>query len=1074
MAGLFKNKIIKEKIERYEIPDFERKIALVKQWSDAYTNGELQKKTETQCEQAFNQDFFIHILGYSAFPKENYTIQPKDNVDSGGGQIPDATLGYFNDGYKRVIAVVEIKDANTPLDKSQRREGSLSPIQQAFKYKPQFKECGFVIATNFFEIRLFRDNQLDYEQFTLSELVDPKNNYFNFRKFFYLLNVKNFITEKGQTETEMLLSAIRIEQEKITNKFYNKYKKLREDLINDIVKNNTEIKRPDFYSHIVEKAQKIVDRVVFICFFEDSGLLPDNKLIEVVEFADKHGLSSWTVMKDFFTAVDVGSSKMEIPDGYNGELFKQDNDLNNLIISDTVCKSFVDFSKFDFQEDLSVNILGHIFEQSITDLERLKKYSESSEIVDIKKETKRKKDGIFYTPEYIVDSIIRKSLGRYLEDKEQEILAKHKLDSNKIKTDKTYDTRAFNAYTEYRDALYSIKVLDPACGSGAFLVKVFDYLVSEHKRISNIIADIKGTASLLSSEDYIKTILQNNIYGVDINPESIEITKLSLWLKSAKKGHKLVTLKENIKCGNSLINNPEIAGISAFNWSKEFSEILTGGGFDVIIGNPPYIKEYTNRQAFDGLHSNPYYEGKMDLWQFFACLGIDLLKKNGYLSYIAPSSWLTNSGAKKTRNKILKESKIIEFIDFGDYNVFSQAGIQTMIFVLKKTGSDDGKLIYTKFTKSDDIENSLSSDSKIDFKQSDHFDKTITFIESKDDVGLLDKILSQKNFELTPKEIAQGIVFPQDFVNKKSHSIVKSSNIGDGIFALSEREKNNLNLSHKDSELVKPYYTTEQINRYYSNNKNRLWIIYTDSRFKDKKLIDEYINIKLHLDKFTDVMTSSNKPYGLHRARDERFFVGEKIVVVRKCPDRPIFSYVDFESYLSATFYIIKSDRINIKYLTGLLNSNLVRFWLKNRGKMQGNNFQLDKEPLLEIPIHKANNDTENEVIVRVDEIIKKNVELKEMTIRTIELLRHQLGLEKTSKKLEKLFELDFDNLIALSKKELPIGIKGEMLDYFTKEKRKILELRNEISRIDNEIDNLVYGIYALNEEEIKTIKELK
>ena len=197
MAGLFKNKMIKEKIERYEIPDFERKIALVKQWSDAYTNGELQKKTETQCEQAFNQDFFIHILGYSAFPKENYTIQPKDNVDSGGGQIPDATLGYFNDGYKRVIAVVEIKDANTPLDKSQRREGSLSPIQQAFKYKPQFKECGFVIATNFFEIRLFRDNQLDYEQFTLSELVDPKNNYFNFisihaRKRFDFSNYTGF------------------------------------------------------------------------------------------------------------------------------------------------------------------------------------------------------------------------------------------------------------------------------------------------------------------------------------------------------------------------------------------------------------------------------------------------------------------------------------------------------------------------------------------------------------------------------------------------------------------------------------------------------------------------------------------------------------------------------------------------------------------------------------------------------------------------------------------------------------------------------------------------------------------
>src|SRR3989338_9398922 len=205
MAGLFKNKIIKEKIERFEIPDFEYKLSLVQSWYQAFQNGELQKKNETQCEQAFNQDFFVSVLGYIPFPKEIYTIQPKDNVETGCGQMPDATLGFFKNDRKRVIAVVEIKDANTALDKSQQREGNLSPIQQAFKYKPQYKECGFVIATNFSEIRLFRDNQLDYEKFTLTELVDPKDDYFNFRKFFFLLNVKNFVTEKGQSETEMLL-----------------------------------------------------------------------------------------------------------------------------------------------------------------------------------------------------------------------------------------------------------------------------------------------------------------------------------------------------------------------------------------------------------------------------------------------------------------------------------------------------------------------------------------------------------------------------------------------------------------------------------------------------------------------------------------------------------------------------------------------------------------------------------------------------------------------------------------------------------------------------------------------------
>ena len=238
MAGLFKNKIIKTELEKFEIQDLESRISVIKNWMDFYDKGELQKKTETQCEQAFNQDIFINILGYKSLPADVYNIIPKDTVDAKGGQKPDATLGYFDGNNKRVVAVVEIKDANTPLDKSQRRDGNLTPIQQAFKYKPQYQECGFVVVTNFVEIRLFRDNQLDYEIFTLKGLIDSKDNYFNFRKFYYLLSAKNFVAKMGQTQTEKLLANIRIEQEKITHKFYTAYKSLRSDLIRDILTNN--------------------------------------------------------------------------------------------------------------------------------------------------------------------------------------------------------------------------------------------------------------------------------------------------------------------------------------------------------------------------------------------------------------------------------------------------------------------------------------------------------------------------------------------------------------------------------------------------------------------------------------------------------------------------------------------------------------------------------------------------------------------------------------------------------------------------------------------------------------------
>ncbi|EKS0772066.1 class I SAM-dependent DNA methyltransferase, partial [Campylobacter coli] len=153
------------------------------------------------------------------------------------------------------------------------------------------------------------------------------------------------------------------------------------------------------------------------------------------------------------------------------------------------------------------------------------------------------------------------------------------------------------------------------------------------------------------------------------------------------------------------------------------------------------------------------------------------------------------------------------------------------------------------------------------------------------------------------------------------------------------------------------------------------WVIYTNSSFKNPNSMDNYPNLKKHLDKFKKVITSDNKPYGLHRARDEKFFTGSpRIVALRKCVGEPKFSYVDFDCYVSATFYVIKTQRINVKYLTAILNSKLIAFWLKHKGKMQGNNYQIDKEPLLNIPIVTINSKNQkiaDELINLVDEILK-------------------------------------------------------------------------------------------------------
>ena len=186
--------------------------------------------------------------------------------------------------------------------------------------------------------------------------------------------------------------------------------------------------------------------------------------------------------------------------------------------------------------------------------------------------------------------------------------------------------------------------MSPLGQIAAFLNQAVNFLVLEHQFIDDIIAELTNTPLRLFDTDI--AILENNIYGVDINEESIEIAKLSLWLRTAKQGRQLSNLSNNIKCGNSLVDDHTVAGEKAFNWHKEFPEVFKNGGFDVVIGNPPYIKEYTNKNAFDGLHNHPCYQGKMDLWYFFGWLGLEIVKPEiGLISIIAPNNWITNSGA---------------------------------------------------------------------------------------------------------------------------------------------------------------------------------------------------------------------------------------------------------------------------------------------------------------------------------------------------------------------------------------------------------------------------------------------
>ncbi len=239
--------------------------------------------------------------------------------------------------------------------------------------------------------------------------------------------------------------------------------------------------------------------------------------------------------------------------------------------------------------------------------------------------------------------------------------------------------------------------------------------------------------------------------------------------------------------------------------------------------------------------------------------------------------------------------------------------------------------------------------------------------------------------------MAQGIVAPQDFVNENSVKIL-GGNVkkGDGIFVISDEELTDLSLSEKEYELIKPYYTSDELDKYCTDKKNSYWIIYTNSDFKNIEKIKAYPKIKEHLDKFKDVITSHNKPYGLHRSREEKFFKNEKILSLRKCKE-PTFTFSDFDCYVSQTYFIIQTERFNLKYLTAYLNSKIIKFWLRFKGKMQGKNYQIDKEPLLNIPIIKS--EYESNIIQLFDDILNNENDINNLFYEIFNLTKKEINM---------------------------------------------------------------------------------
>ena len=1018
MNNLFNQKLLIQKAqEEINLSDYFEKRKILNNWINSLEKGILSKSKEEEFQGEFLNDIFSLILGAvnksSGNDEWNLQRESKTRID---GQKADGVIGFFDvNGKDYVRAVIELKGPTISLDQRQKRSGDTrTTVEQAFNYAPKYgKNCQWVIVSNYKEIRLYRSNDMtEYEVFFLENLKDD----LEFQKFIYILSFEALVgTANKKAKALELSEEYQKNQIEIEKKFYNEYRNIRLHIFENMKENNPETDE----NTLLEKVQKLLDRFLFICFCEDKGLLEKDFFNTILKKGKDFG-SIFDIFKVFCNWINLGNPKENISH-FNGGLFKNDDVLNSLNIDDKVFEELKKISDYDFDSDLNVNILGHIFEQSISDIEELKK-SISGEEFDQKK-SKRKKDGIFYTPQYITKYIVENSIKNWLDDKRKELgeddLPKlnekdYIFDIAKKNYTKNY-RKHIEFWQQYREAVRNIKIIDPACGSGAFLITAFEFLLNYNKYLDEKIFDLVGTSDLFS--DRTKEILQNNIFGVDLNRESVEITKLSLWLKTADKNKTLASLENNIKCGNSLIDNPEIAGNLAFNWEKEFPKIFANGGFDIVVGNPPYVSAEYISEIEKTFYEKNYYSayGRQNLYIIFYEKAINLLKENGNLGFITPYTILKNMYYKEIREYILKNTSILEIIDFKGITVFQDAGVDSIILLLKKEKRIEYDIKY--------INNIKAFETQVYdinfFKSSQITEKDDLSIQFSKNEKLLNKILDHKD-NLKLKEI---IDFKQGIITG-----------GNKNFLVSEKLAN-----------CKKVLTGTDFNRYKLFDFNQ-YIIYDIEK--------------------------------LHRPRKREIFESKEKILLRQTGAFPICMLDTNQYFTLDTVHngILKQENFNIKYILSLLNSKFIKFIYENLINESGKIFAqvkiiyIDELPIKNIPLEK-----QQPFIEKADKMLSLNRELQDLSQKFQRMLLRKFDLEKLSTKLQEWHLLDFSDFIKELKRlkvKLSLSQESEWEEYFLEEKSKAIAVDSEIKNTDKEIDSMVYKLYDLTDEEIKIIEE--
>ena len=978
----------------------------------------LQSKEE-QFQEGFLRELFVKVLGYTLNPSPDYNLITEKKNENDAKKADGAIL---LDG--KVMGVIELKDHKTT---------DLSKVEpQAFNYKSQHVGTRLVVISNFEKLRLYIDNAVEHREWNLFTLTED-----DFRELYLCLAWQQVV---NGTAVKMKAESVSSEDQ-ITKALYRDYSQFKRALFADILKNNPVRDGEDekeWQLLLFKKTQKLLDRMLFIFFAEDCGLLPPNSMVQIIDQWEQlkeidEYRPFYDRVKKYFGYMNTGfkGKKYEVF-AYNGGLFKPDEVLDNIKITDDLlaehCRKL---SEYDFESDVDVNILGHIFENSLSEIEEVTQQISSG---NAPATSKRKQDGVFYTPQYITKYIVENTVGRLCAEKKQQMGIREDEYFSDQRRQLQTKKRLLDQLQQYREWLLQITILDPACGSGAFLNAALRFLMDEHKLIDEMETKVSGYT--LEFQDVENSILENNLYGVDINEESVEIAQLALWLRTAKPHRKLNTLSGNIKCGNSLISAPAIAGDKAFNWQEQFPQVFERGGFDVVIGNPPYVFAREKVSEKEKNYYSTVYESakyQVNTYIIFMEKSMLLAKKNGLVGLIVPNSWLMTYSGEALRKFFIEKTSVDIIVNLYGKS-FEDANVETVISIIKNIEAKDDHIIGILKAN----ENSKSFDFLHSKKQSDFAkNKSFEFLVFQNDLS-----------ESLTNKIRQGCKGLDEVACVKA-----------GLQAY-EKGKGTPKQSAEDVK-NRPYDYAYQFNE-------------NTYRYLDGSNVLRYaIN-----------WTGQWLWYGNHLAapRTLNLFTDEKIIIREITSEFPhcLNAVYTNDTYLYNRSNIAvvsrKGVNISLKYVLVLLNSTLLSFYFKkNTAKAERKLFpkiilnDLRLFPIKEIPL-----ESQQPFITLADTMLSLNKELQSKRSRFLRRLSENVEGVKITSALQTFDQLDFKAFVAELKKQkikLSLTQQDEWEDYFNQYAEACQQLKTQIAATDGEIDRRVYELYGLTEEEISIVE---